>query len=138
MERYKRKFSEVINIKAYMIDKVIWLAWGKGSGTTISNSLISRNQFETFSDHPKMNKHSDTIADWNTWARKQKPVKKTAEGGMYIMPYYYNDFAMDDWKIWGGAVKADKKIYVVIKHQGQYTYVTPFFDKAEALSWLMN
>jgi len=147
-QKIKQIIKEEIEMLRENKDKILvqgeelWVSYLPGAGTTTN---IKRKSYIT-------DKQGDSHYDWLVkdivkWSESNKPMKKNKKGKVYKLPHYsysqarnlnsYQAVPPSEYDIWGGDIKPDNYMYMVIVPQ-KYTVVSFFKNKNEALSWLKN
>ena len=132
-KNYKDILSESIDDrKIYKVKQngEIWIAYGAGSGSTVS----SKKSF--ISDRVDEESYDYNVKRFLTFAEKNKPLKqsKSKTVKMFELPVY-DSYEQSSFDIWGGDVKPSKKEYFVVS-KGIVNVVNFFKTKNEAVKWI--
>ena len=120
--------------KVFVQSGELWISRSTGSGST------TRIRGRGFISDKKGSKNYDSdAAQFAQWAKSNKAVKKQKQHNGSIMylfkiPEYIRGIDSRDLSIWGGEVKPNKWIYLMVS-AGKINVVTVFDSKQEALSW---
>jgi len=131
---FREFLNESSNEHVYFVKDVLWIAYGMGSGMTAympdKRKYLSSDYFDDNFD--------DIVNRIEKWSKHAKPIKKTSGGNtkMYEIPYYEYDYGKT-FDIWGGTMKPNGKIYMIITEE-KNTVLNFFESKNEALSWMRS
>ena len=123
--------------KVFIQSGELWISRSTGSGST------TRIRGRGFISDKKGSKNYDSDAgEFAKWAKLNKAVKKQKQhdGSMlylFKIPEYIRGLDSRDLSIWGGEVKPNKWVYLMIS-AGKINVVTVFYSKQEALSWFKS
>ena len=128
---FKELFEKIKDNVLYNTDtKELWVTYSQGSG--ITTYLPDLTKFIT---DGKTN-HDSIVNNLKKWSNNNKPLKKKSNSKLFEIPTYPST-RYGTYDIWGGDIKSNGKIYMVITEE-KNTVVNLFDNKNEAIAWMKS
>jgi hypothetical protein len=124
----------------YIHQNTLWCSWAISSGVTAQipgNPDEWRGFFKNFDGGLSSGTYHSIVDDIAKWALKQKSEVKKNGATLHKIPAYWQKGSNSDLSIYGGGIKPDYYLYMLVQRLTNNRVIISFFKtKKEAVAFL--